>query len=96
MPDAPGGFTVMADTFATLNATSLASSIGADASPADVLDAQLDYLQSRKDGILFNFLKYESEQLVFIFFFFRFFSSEHHTHGTSTTISLSFVHDVQQ
>jgi hypothetical protein len=57
MPGAPGGFTVMADTFATLNATSLASSLTTEASPSDMLDAQLDYLQLKNDGAIFRFLK---------------------------------------
>lgn len=47
----------MADTFATLNATSAASQIAPDAAPADVLDAQLDNLQSRHDGAILGFLK---------------------------------------
>lgn len=54
----------MVDTFSTLNATSLAASISPESSPADMLDAQLDYLQSRQDGAIFDFLKCESRYYV--------------------------------
>jgi hypothetical protein len=58
---AQGGFTVPAsDTLAvmTVGITSLAQHLPADASAADILEAQLDYMQARGHDTLFNFLRW--------------------------------------
>ena len=61
VPKVEGGFTVdRNDTFADvtcMGATCMAHDLQSDASEAEVLEAQLDYMHARDDGSVFSFLK---------------------------------------